>query len=48
MLGWATVAFDSQRAGMSTIVVLFLVGALLLAFTVRDPTRDRLVERKLD
>ena len=48
MLGWATVAFDSQRAGMSTIIVLFILGFLLLAFTVRDPTRDRPVERHPD
>lgn len=38
-LGWATIAFDSQRAGMSTIIVLFVLGAALLAFTVRDPAR---------
>ena len=40
-LGWATVAFDSQRAGMSTIVVLFLAGGLLLAFSVRDPVLEK-------
>jgi UMF1 family MFS transporter len=46
-LGWATVAFGSQRAGMSAIIVLFLAGALLLAFTVGDPTRkSRAVERR--
>ena len=40
-LGWATLAFDSQRAGMSTIVILFVLGGLLLALTVRDPLKDR-------
>lgn len=36
--GAATVAFDSQRAGMVTVLTLFLAGLLLL-FTVRDQDR---------
>lgn len=36
ILGWATLAFDSQRAGMATIV-LFLVVGLVLLMTVRLP-----------
>ena len=30
LVGWATYAFDSQRAGMATIVPFFIVGVLLL------------------
>nr|MBC8159100.1 MFS transporter [Alphaproteobacteria bacterium] len=30
LLGWVTVAMDSQRWGMATIVVFFVVGGLLL------------------
>lgn len=30
LVGWVTVAADSQRAGMATIVVFFIVGALLM------------------
>ena len=37
-LGWATAAFDSQRAGMATILVFFL-GGLLLMLGVREPQR---------
>ncbi|MFQ5939507.1 MAG: MFS transporter, partial [Alphaproteobacteria bacterium] len=36
VLGWATLAFDSQRAGMATILPFLLVGAALL-LTVREP-----------
>jgi len=36
ILGWATLAFDSQRAGMATIV-LFLVAGLVLLQGVRLP-----------
>ncbi|GHD39498.1 MFS transporter [Thalassobaculum fulvum] len=36
VLGWATLAFDSQRAGMATILV-FLAAGLLLLRTVREP-----------
>ncbi|MGE0723819.1 MAG: MFS transporter [Alphaproteobacteria bacterium] len=36
VLAWATVAFDSQRAGMATIIVFFVIG-LLVMFTVREP-----------
>ena len=35
-LGWATLAFDSQRAGMATILV-FLVAGFALLLTVREP-----------
>lgn len=35
LLGWATLAFDSQRAGMATIVVFLVVGFALL-LTVRE------------
>lgn len=35
-LGWATLAFDSQRAGMATILV-FLTAGFLLLLTVREP-----------
>lgn len=40
ILGWATLAFDSQRAGMATILV-FLVAGLLLLRTVRTAATDR-------
>ncbi|HTO81528.1 MAG TPA: MFS transporter [Methylomirabilota bacterium] len=30
LVGWATYAFDSQRAGMATIVPFFIIGVLLL------------------
>ena len=30
LLGWATLAFQSQRVGVATIFIFFLVGALLL------------------
>ena len=30
LLGWATLAFDSQRAGMATIILFLIAGALLL------------------
>jgi UMF1 family MFS transporter len=30
LLGWATLAFDSQRAGMATVLVFFAVGLWLL------------------
>ena len=32
LLGWATLAFDSQRAGMATILGFWIVGLALLAF----------------
>lgn len=35
-LGWATLAFDSQRAGMATIL-MFLTAGLLLLLTVKEP-----------
>ena len=34
-LAWATVAFDSQRAGMATIIVFFVIGLLIL-ISVRE------------
>lgn len=36
LLGWATLIFDSQRAGMATIVLFLLVGLALLT-TVQQP-----------
>ena len=38
VFGLVTDAFDSQRAGMATILVFFVVGMALLA-PLRDPTR---------
>lgn len=38
VLAWVTAAFESQRAGMVTILVLFVLGGVLLAF-VRDAER---------
>lgn len=38
--GAATAAFDSQRVGMSTILVFFVAGGALL-LTVREPRGDR-------
>ena len=35
-LGWATATFDSQRAGMATILLFFLAG-LVLMLKVREP-----------
>ena len=32
LLGWATLAFDSQRAGMATILGFWIIGLALLAF----------------
>jgi UMF1 family MFS transporter len=37
-LAWATAAFDSQRAGMATILAFLLGGAAILT-TVREPPR---------
>jgi UMF1 family MFS transporter len=37
VLGWTTLAFDSQRAGMATILVFFLVGLAILWRAVPDP-----------
>ena len=36
ILAWVTLAFDSQRAGMATILVFFMVGGALL-IGVREP-----------
>ena len=38
-LAWATLAFDSQRAGMATIIA-FLVLGFLLMLPVSDPARE--------
>ncbi len=38
-LAWATLAFDSQRAGMATIIVFLVVGFVLL-LPLRDPGRE--------
>lgn len=38
VLGWVTAVFDSQRAGMATIIVFFAVGLVLLV-PVRDTRR---------
>lgn len=39
VLGWATLAFDSQRVGMGTILGFLLVGFVLLAGVRTRPTR---------
>ena len=39
LLGWATFAFDSQRAGMATILIFFIAGMALLA-GVAEPARE--------
>jgi UMF1 family MFS transporter len=38
LFGWATVAFDTQRAGMATVLVFFLIGGAILWF-VKEPQR---------
>ena len=38
VLAWATLAFESQRAGMATIIAFFAVGFVLMAF-VAAPRR---------
>jgi UMF1 family MFS transporter len=38
VLGWATLAFASQRAGMATILIFFVVGLALLIL-VEEPKR---------
>lgn len=39
LFGWVTLWFDSQRAGMATILVFWLVGLVLLRL-VREPARS--------
>ena len=39
VLGWVTVAFDSQRAGMATIIAFLVLGGALL-WPLKDPTRN--------
>ena len=40
LFGWATVAFDTQRAGMATVLVFLALGGVLLC-TVREPAPPR-------
>ena len=40
LLGWLSVTFESQRAGMASIIVFLVVGALLL-LPLPDPTRAK-------
>jgi MFS transporter, UMF1 family len=40
-LGWTTLAYGSQRAGMATILVFFVVGLGLLLFVESPPDTDR-------
>lgn len=40
LLGWLSVTFESQRAGMASIIVFLVVGALLL-LPLPDPTRGK-------
>jgi UMF1 family MFS transporter len=44
VLAWATVAFQSQRAGMATVVVFLAVGGLLL-LRVREPNAGSAASR---
>ncbi|KZD12866.1 MFS transporter [Oceanibaculum pacificum] len=37
LLGWVTLLFDSQRAGMATIIIFFLIGLLIL-LPLREPS----------
>jgi UMF1 family MFS transporter len=39
LLGSVTLAFQSQRAGMATVLVFFLVGLAIL-WTVKEPKKD--------
>ena len=40
LFGAATVAFDTQRAGMAVVVVMLAAGGLLLLVWVREPAHD--------
>ncbi len=40
LLSWVTLAFESQRAGMTTVVV-FLAGGLAILCTVKEPPGDQ-------
>jgi UMF1 family MFS transporter len=40
LFGWATVAFDTQRAGMATVLAFFVIGGAILWF-VKEPARSR-------
>lgn len=40
LFGWATVTFDTQRAGMATVLVFMALGAGLLC-SVKEPARTR-------
>ena len=39
LFGWATVAFDTQRAGMASVLVFLAVGGALL-WTVDEPRKS--------
>lgn len=39
LFGWATVAFDTQRAGMATVLIFLALGGALL-WTVKEPSRQ--------
>lgn len=38
LFGWATVAFDTQRAGMATVLVFFVIGGAIL-WLVKEPAK---------
>jgi UMF1 family MFS transporter len=39
LFGWATVTFETQRAGMAVVLVFLTLGGLLL-WTVKEPTKN--------
>ncbi|MGH6961995.1 MAG: MFS transporter, partial [Dongiaceae bacterium] len=39
LLGWVTLATDSQRLGMATILPFFVIGGLLLLWVREEPAR---------
>jgi MFS transporter, UMF1 family len=40
LLGWATLAFHSQRAGMATVLAFFVVGLALLLKVPAPPRQS--------
>ncbi|MCH8198312.1 MAG: MFS transporter, partial [Proteobacteria bacterium] len=38
LLAWATTAFDSQRAGMATVLIFLIIGFVLL-LPLKEPAR---------
>jgi len=40
MVGWVTVLFDSQRAGMATVLVFFLLGLIILRPVREDASQN--------